>query len=74
MGLPGISEFGESDSYGSTVEEVLAGPFGGARLKAAIDLLYAKTRGMYEQEQQEEPPTGERRAWNFIYVDRVAHS
>ena len=74
MGLPGISEFGEPDSYGSTVEEVLAGPFGGARLKAAIDLLYAKTRGMYEQEQQEEPPTGERRAWNFIYVDNVAHS
>ena len=74
IGLPGISEFGESGSYGSTVEEVLSGPFCGARLKAAIDLLYAKTLGMYEQEKQEEPPTGERRAWNFIYVDKVAHS
>ena len=73
-GLPGISELGESASYGSTVEEVLSGPFCGARLKAAIDLLYAKTLGMYEQEKQEEPPTGERRAWNFIYVDNVAHS
>ena len=74
IGLPGIAELGEPDSYGSTVEEVLSGPFCGARLKAAIDLLYAKTLGMYEQEKQEEPPTGERRAWNFIYLDNVAHS
>ena len=73
-GLPGISELGELDTYGSTVEEVLSGPFCGSRLKAAIDLLYAKTLGMYEQEQREELPTGERRAWNFNYVDRVAHS
>ena len=74
IGLPGIAELGEPDSYGSTVEEVLSGPFCGARLKAAIDLLYTKTLGMYEQEKQEEPPTGERRAWNFIYIDNVAHS
>ena len=74
MGLPGISELGEPYSYGSTVEEVLEGPFCGARLKAAIDLLYAKTRGMYQQEQQEEAPTGERKAWNFLYIDHVAHS
>ena len=73
-GLPGVSELGESDTYGSTVEEALSGPFCGARLKAAIDLLYAKTLGMYEQEKQEEPPTEERRAWNFIYVDKLAHS
>ena len=53
-GLPGISEFGESDSYGSTLEEVLSGPFCGARLKAAIDMLYDKTRGMFAQEKQEE--------------------
>lgn len=57
-GLPGISELGESDTYGSTVEEALSGPFCGARLKAAIELLYAKTLGMYEQEHREEPPTG----------------
>ena len=74
IGLPGISELGESDDYGSTAEEVLSGPFCGGRLKAAIDLLYTKTLGMYEQEQREEPPTGERRAWNFIYVNEVAHS
>ena len=74
LGLPGISELGESGSYGSMIEEVLWGPFCGARLKAAIDLMYVKTLGMYEQEKQEEPPTGERRAWNFIYVDKVAHS
>ncbi len=73
-GLPCISELGELDSYGSTVEEVLSGPFCGARLKAAIDLMYAKTLGMYEQEKREESPTGEQRAWNFIYVDNVAHS
>ena len=74
VGLPGVSELDESDSCGSTVEEVLSGPFCGARLKAAIDLLYAKTLEMYEWEAREEAPTGERRAWNFIYVDRVAHS
>ena len=53
-GLPGVSEFGESDSFGSAVEEVLSGPFCGARLKAAIDLLSVRTRRMYEQEDQEE--------------------
>ena len=74
IGLPGISEFGQSDSYGTTVEEVLSGPFCGARLKAAIDILYTKTRGMYEQEKQEEPLTEERKAWNFLYMDDVAHS
>ena len=73
-GLPGISEFRESDSYGSTLEEVLSGPFGGARLKAAIDMLYHKTRSMFAQEKQEESPTGERRAWNFLHVDKVTHS
>ena len=74
IGLPGISDLGESDSYGTTVEEVLSGQFCGARLKAAIDMLYTKTRGMYEQEKQEDLPTGERRAWNFLYIDNVAHS
>ncbi len=74
IGLPGISEFGEWDSYGSAVEEVLSGPFCGARLKAAIDMMYVKTLGMYEQEEREETPTGERRAWNFIHVDNVAYS
>ena len=74
VGLPGISELGESDSYGPTVEDVLAGRFCGARLKAVIDLLYAKTLRMYEQEKQEQPPTEERRAWNFLYIDSVAHS
>ena len=73
-GLPAISELGESDSYGTTVDEVLSGPFCGARLIAAIDMLYDKTRSMLAQERQEEPPTGERRAGNFIYVDNVAHS
>ena len=74
IGLPGISESAEWDSYGSTAEEVLSGQFCGASLKAAIDLLYTKTLEMYTEEKQEEPPTGERRAWNFLYIDEVAHS
>ena len=53
---------------------MLSGQFCGARLKAAIDLLYAKARVMFEQEQQEDTPTGERRAWNFLYINQVAHS
>ena len=73
IGLPGISELGESDSYGSTPEDVLSGQFCGARLKAAIDLLYDKTRRMFEAEKQEDPPIGERKAWNFLYVGEVSH-
>ena len=73
IGLPGISELGESDSYGSTAEEVLSGPFCGARLKAAIDLLYAKARRMLEQEREQDLPTGERKAWQFLNIEGVAH-
>ena len=74
IGLPRISEFRDWDSYGSTAEEVLSGRFSGARLKAAIDLLYAKTVEMFDKEEQEEAPTGERRAWNFLYIYEVAHT
>lgn len=77
IGLPGVSDLGESDSYGSTAAEVLSGQFCGARLKAAIELLSDKTRRMFEEEKQDDPPTGERRertAWNFLYVDEVSHS
>ena len=77
IGLPGVSELGESDSYGSTAEEVLSGQFSGARLNAAIELLSEKTRRMFEEEKREDPATGERRerrAWNFLYVDKVSHS
>ena len=74
IGLPGISELDDIGSYGSTVEEVLAGGFSGSRLKTAIDLLYDKTRGMFDEEKLEDAQTEERRAWNFLYVDRVAHA
>ena len=74
IGLPVISELGELNSYGSTVEEVLSGPFCGARLKAAVDLLYAKARRMFEQEWEQDPPTDERRAGNFLTIEKVAHS
>ena len=74
IGLPRVSELGDSDSVESTVEEALSRPFSGASLKTVIDLLYDKTRRMYEYERLEEPPTDERRAWNFLYVDEVAYS
>ncbi len=74
IGLPRVSEFGDCDSYGSTAEEVLSGRFSGARLKAAIDLLYAKTVEMFDKEEQEEESAGERRAWNFLYIYEVAHA
>ena len=74
IGLPCISELGESDSYGSTVEEVLSGPFNGARLKAAIELLYAKTNSMFEQERKQDLPKDERKAWQFLTIEEVAHS
>ena len=74
IGLPGISELGESDSYGSTVEEVLSGPFDGARLKAAIELLYAKTNSMFEQEREQDLPTDECKAWHFWTIEEVTHA
>ena len=74
LGLPGVSELGESEPYGSTVEEVLDGPFSGARLGAAIDLLYAKARRMLNQEREQDLPVNERRAFHFWNIERVTHS
>ena len=74
IGLPSVSELGESDSFGQTAEEVLSGEFCGARLKAAIDLLSDKTRTMFEDEKQRDHPSDERRARNFLYVDEVSYS
>ena len=74
LGLPVISELDELDSFGATVEEVLTGPFSGGRLKAAIDLLYAKARKMLEQENAHDPPTDDRKAWNFWSIENVTHS
>ena len=74
IGLPRISELKPEDAFGSTVDEVLSGPFSGDRLHSAIELLYDKAYRMYEQERQAELPTGERNAWNFLYVDNVAHA
>ncbi len=73
-GLPSISAVGESDCYGSTVEEVLSGPFSGARLRAAIDLLYAKARRMLEQEREQDLPRDELKALHFWNIERVTHS
>ncbi len=74
IGLPSISELGNDDPVPATVEEVLADHFSGARLKAVIDMLYAKTREMLEQEKQDDLPANERRAWNFLYLDEISHS
>ena len=74
IGLPVISELGKSDSYGSTVEEVLSGPFSGGKLNAAIDLLYAKARKMLDQEMEQDAPTDDRKAWNFWTIEKVTHS
>ena len=74
IGLPSILELGEPDSYGTTPEEVLSGQFCGDRLNAAINMMSEKTRRMLEAEKEADLPTGERKAWNFLYVDKVSHS
>ena len=38
-GLPGISEVGDTDNYGETAEDVLAGTFSGSRTMSAFELL-----------------------------------
>ena len=74
MDFPAFPSWAKSDSYGTTVEEVLSGPFSGARLKAAIDLLYANARRMLEQENEQDLPTDERRAWHFWTIESITHS
>ncbi len=74
IGLPPVSELGTIDTYGSTIEETLSGPFCGARLRAAIELLYAKTRTMFDEERQMDLPIDERRAAKFLRVEKVSHS
>ena len=74
IGLPGVLELGEPDSYGSTVKEVLSGELSGARLNASIELMSEKAREMFDQEKKADLPTSDRRAWNFLYVDEMSHS
>lgn len=74
VGLPSVSELDAPEEHGSTAEEILGGPFSGASLNAAINSLYEKTQAMYEFEHQNESPTHDRRAWNFLYVDDVAYA
>ena len=74
VGLPRVSELAEPDSSAATVEEILSEPFCGARLKAAIDLLYDKTRRMFQQEKQQDLPLDERRAGNFLRLSQVSHA
>ena len=74
IGLPAVSQLKDTHFGEATVEQVLSGQFCGARLKAAIDLLYEETCERYEKEKEENLQTGERRAWNFLYLDEVTHS
>lgn len=62
IGLPGVLELEKAGSFGSTVEEVLAGDFSGARLNASIDMMSEKAREMFDQEKQSDIPTSDRRA------------
>ena len=74
VGLPDISMLGDSQSFGSTAEEVLSGPFCGARLVAAIEMLYNNANSLFEQEKQEDLPSDERKAFHFWTIARVSHS
>ena len=57
IGLPGVLELGQEGSFGSTLEEVLAGNFSGARLNAAVKLMSEKSREMFDEEKEADPPT-----------------
>lgn len=74
IGLPPVSELGELDAYGESPEEVLSGPFGGARLAAAIERMYDKANSLWEHERQEDLPSGERKAFHFWSIHKVSHS
>lgn len=74
-GLPEVSKLGELelDAFGESPEEVLSGPFCGARLVAAIGMLHAKASGMFNQEREKNLPPEERRASQFLRIEEVGH-
>ena len=74
VALPAVSSLRNLEMPGTTAEFVLSQKFLGPLLKIAIDKLYDKTRSMYEQEEQVDMPTGERKAWRFLDVDKVTHA
>ena len=73
-GLPQVSNLSESGAYGSSVEKTLSGPFSGARLKSAIEQLYAKADAMLKYENEEDLPAEQRKAWRFSTIEEVSHS
>ena len=73
-GLPEVSELGDLGAYGETPEEVLSGPFSGARLAAAIERMFDKANRLFEHERQEDLPTDERKAFHFWSINEVSHS
>ncbi len=73
-GLPKVSELGDLGAYGESPEEVLSGPFSGARLAAAIERMYDKANSLFEHERREDLPTNERKAFHFWYIHEVSHS
>ena len=72
--LPEVSELGDLGAYGESPEEVLAGSFSGARLAAAIERMYTKFDAMFKREHEEDLPTDERKAWQYSYIEQVAHA
>ena len=84
IGLPAISKLEndahseltaeDSDSIESTLKKALSEPFCGARLKTVVDIMYAKTHRMFEDEKQSDLPIDKRRARNFLYIHEVYYS
>ena len=62
---------GEDDAE---VGEVLRRPFSGANFKAANEKMYQKSKAMFDQENEEDVPTHERRAFRIFEVNETVYS
>ena len=73
-GLPELSDDEAASEDDTDVSEVLGRPFSGANFKAANEKIHQKTDAMFDQEWKEDLPTGERRAYHFFQVGKIAYS
>ena len=74
VGLPEIYDEEAATEDNAEVGEVLSRPFSGANFKAANEKMYQKAKAMLDQENEEDAPIDERRAFRLIEVNDAVYS
>ena len=73
-GLPELYNEESTGEYDADVSEVLSRPFTGANFKVANEQMYQKAAAMSEQENNEDAPIDERRAFHIFDVNKIVYS